>query len=177
ARAVFAEDAVLALPQPEKPRKSFLGTLAHLWERPAILAPSIASLLFFAVALYQDAVVIPGMRRTLDTPRALPVFQLSGASRGAETRIDLPAGTPSLALSADIPPDARFPKYRCELTAGARTIFRVTVPPPGAGQPVTILVPTRELQSGQYALTIYGIGPHGAAANKISDCLFDFQTQ
>jgi hypothetical protein len=177
ARAVFAEGAFPPVPEAIKPRKSLFAVLSRLWERPAILAPSIASLLFFAVVLYQDTVVIPGMRRTLDTPRALPVFQLPAATRGAGTHIDLPAGTPSLALSADIPPGPRFPKYRCELTAGDRTIFQVTVPPPDAGQPVTILVPTRELQSGQYALTIYGIGPHGVSSNKISDCLFDFQIQ
>lgn len=177
AQAVFAEGAFPPITESAKPRRSFFAALGALLPRPLVLAPSIVSLLFLGVLLYQDTVVIPGMRRTFETPRPLPVFQLSAASRGAETRIDVPAGVPSLALSADIPPGARFPRYRCELTAGDRTIFRVVVPPPGEGQPVTILVPTRELQSGQYALTIYGIGPHGARANKISDCLFDFQIQ
>lgn len=178
AKAVFAEGAFapsLGVRQ-NSPRKSFLAALAAVWNRPAVIAPSIASILFLGLVLYQDVIVIPGMRRSFDSPRALPVFQLSAASRGSETRVDVPNGTPSLALSADVPPDATFPEYRCELLLGSRTVFRVAVPSPIAGQPLTILVPTRELQSSQYVLRIYGIGPHGVTA-KVADCLFDFQIQ
>jgi hypothetical protein len=77
----------------------------------------------------------------------------------------------SFALSADIPPDAHFATYICALSESGRTILQVPVPAPGDGQPITILVPVKDLAPGPHELSILG----GRPATRISSYTFDFQ--
>jgi hypothetical protein len=176
ARAAFADSKEPALRRSVEPsRGSFRDTLAAFWRQPAFVMTLTAALVFGAVALYQGTVLIPGMRRTLDSARALPAFQLIGASRGEEAQVTVPAGTVSFALSVDIPPGTPFPKYLGVLSEGGRTVFEVVSPAPVAGEPITILVPVRGMQQGNQDLTVYGLRPDGERADKIAAWSFGFQ--
>jgi hypothetical protein len=178
ARAVLSQSAetpALA-PAPRTSRTPSRQALAEIWMRPAAALPLAAAVLFAAIAVYQGAVLMPGMRRTLELPRALPAFELLGGSRGERSRVAVPAGTPSVSLSADIPPDERSPRYRCLLRAGGRTVFDLIAPAPAQGRPISILVPVRELRAGAYELSIRGLGPDGRESNNNVTYSFDFES-
>lgn len=181
ARQAFEEDATGPRRIPEAPRNSFWDSLAasvaSVWRRPAFAFPVAAALLFGAIALYQGTVLIPEARRAVESARVLPAFQLIGASRGEGTQIKVAADASSFALSLDIPPDAHFNQYACVLSSEGRTVFRVVSPAPSEGQPITILVPTKDLQPGNKELTVFGVTPDGRQADKISSYPFDFSNQ
>ncbi|HVX67805.1 MAG TPA: zf-HC2 domain-containing protein [Bryobacteraceae bacterium] len=177
ARAALAQDAAAPAlaPERQRPRPSFLEVMAGLWRRPAAALPFAAAAVFAVIAVYQGVIVVPGMRRALETPRALPAFELLGGSRGERSRVVVPAGTPAISLSADIPPEEHASRYRCTLSAGGRTIFDLIAPAPAAGRPVSILVPVRELRSGTYELNIRGLGAGGDERGGITYS-FDFES-
>ena len=167
-----------------EPKSAAGGERAHgrsLWNvaawrpRLAFALPMAAAAVLGIVALYQGLIELPGMRQALDSARVLPAFQLTGAARGEEPQIRVPRGTPSVALSEDIPPDVHFPLYICILTSGGRSVFRVLAPAPAAGQPITLLVPVRELRPGEYQLAIYG--PGGGEGDRITTYSFQFQVE
>jgi hypothetical protein len=86
-------------------------------------------------------------------------------------------GTSWLALASDIPPDARYSQYVSFITSGSRTVFRVTVPVPKEGQPISVLVPVRNLAPGDYQFSVYGINADGQQRDKVSASDFHFQFQ
>ena len=135
--------------------------------------PAAAAIALAAIVVYQGAVVIPGMRQA----QALPAFQLSGLSRGAAATVSVPAGSTWLALATDIPPDFHFPQYVCFLTSEGRPAVRVSVAAPAAGQPITVLVPARNLAEGDYEFTLYGMDASGQQRDKVSTSRFHFQFQ
>jgi hypothetical protein len=152
---------------------SFSEALAAFF-RPAWVVPAFAALL--VVIGYQNAVTIPGMARVLNTARSLPAMQLIGASRGEETVVHVPAGSPFVALAADIPPGTPFKEYVCVLSgADGREISRSIAPAPAEGQPISVLVPSAQFQTGRHSLTIYGSTPDGSLSNKISTYPFSVQ--
>ena len=129
-----------------------------LWERLGIrwtwggmLLPA-TSLALSMVAVYQGTVVIP----KLNAPRVLPAFQLIGASRGEATVVEVPTGAAAFALAVDVPPDAHFARYNCELQVGGTALFTLPAEAPAPGQPITILVPTKRLSGGDYQLVLRG---------------------
>lgn len=175
ARAVLAEpesEAVHKDVARDTPRESFWSALTAWWTRPATMFPAVASLLLGALVLYQGAVVIPGLRQSLGEARVLPAFQLVGASRGEPAQIAIPPGTPSFAISVDIPSGVHFPGYLCYLSSGGRTVFGLNAPAPAEGQPITILVPAKDLQAGPYELGIYGADAGGRKLNQVSSFAF-----
>jgi hypothetical protein len=135
--------------------------------------PVAAAVVFAVVALYQGTIVIPGMRQA----QPLPAFLLSGLSRGASATVSVPAGTEWVAVSTDLPPDVHFPQYVCILTSGNGTVARVTAGAPVAGQPVSVLVPTRGMAQGDYEFAVYGIDSNGQQRDKVSTSSFHFQFQ
>jgi hypothetical protein len=157
----------------ETERRSFWETLTVFW-RPAFALPVMTALA--AIALYQGALVIPGLRHTLNEARALPAFQLIGVSRGEDPQVRVPSGTPFVSLAADIPPDAHFRSYLCEVSSDGGPVLRVVNPAPEDGHPITILVPANTLRPGKDKLTIYGQGPDGQPPDKISTYPFEFET-
>jgi hypothetical protein len=159
----------------EPAHRRFWGNVAAWWWSPRAAVPLAAAIVLGAVALYQGMIVIPGIRKGLDSALALPAFQLTGATRGEEPRIRVRRGTPWLALSQDIPPDVHYPQYLCVLMSGGQPVFRVAAPAPGAGQPITILVPVRALRPGEYQLLIYG--PGGGEGDRITAYPFQFDLQ
>ncbi len=176
-RAVFLEtDAAPAQARaPAKTRASFWSAIGEFWPRAATALPLAAAVLFAALAVYQGAVLLPGMRQALQSARPLPAFELVGGSRGDVTRIAVTPGTPSFSVAADLPPDVRYSQYRCTLTAGGRTVFRVVSPAPADGRPITILVPVRGLKPGSYELSISGIGADGRESEPALKYPFDFR--
>jgi Putative zinc-finger len=164
ATAVFAEQPA---PAPvTAPKKSSPGWLNLAWLKPAFAIPMAAALAVTILAVYQNTVTIPQLREA----RALPAFTLIGASRGEGAQVKVPAGTVSFALSADVPPDARLPKYLCVLSEAGHPVFQIEAPGPAEGQPITILVPVRSLQSGSHELSVYGVSQN----DKIASYTFDF---
>jgi anti-sigma factor RsiW len=147
-------------------KSSLWASLAAFWRQPGFALAAAA--LLAAIALYQGAVVIPGLRQ----PRTLPAFQLIGASRGEDPKIVIPAGTPFVALSADVPPEIHSRNYTCVVSSGGKTVLTVVNPAPEEGHPITILVPTDKLRSGKQEFAIYA---EGSGAKPISTYPFDFE--
>ena len=179
ARAVFKEaeqepERALLRNKPVERRSSFRDFMAA-WMRPGFALTVAASVLFGLIALYQGAVLIPGLRQTPDTVRRLPAFYLGAASRGETTVIKVPAGSVSFSLSLDLPPDSHFGQYICDLSGSGIGFPRVPVPAPNAGQPITISVPVKGIKPGSYQLTVFGAEPNGRQADKITTATFDLQ--
>jgi hypothetical protein len=151
-------------------RDSFWSSLAAFWRQPAF--GFAAAALLAVLALYQGAVVIPGLRQA----RPLPAFQLIGASRSEDQKVRVPHHTPFVSLAADIPPEYHFREYICVITRGGSDVFTVTAPQPEEGHPVTILIAVGKLRPGRQELTIYGQGADGKPSVKISTYPFDFET-
>lgn len=174
ARAVFAEaDPETTREESRQPtKKSLLDLLRAWWRQPLMAFPAAAAVLLAAFSVYQGVVIIPGLRHELGEARVLPAFQLIGASRGAASQITIPSGTASFAVAADIPPDARFPQYLCQLSVSGRTVFRLAAPAPAEGQPITILIPAKNLQAGDYELAIYGADSNGQQRDRVSTFAF-----
>lgn len=176
ARAVLGERGARAASDrlPWKSGEPFWQRLGGWWSLPR-LVPTAAAAALAAAVLYQGFVVIPGLRQAFDNPRALPAFQLIGASRGAGVQIRVPAGTPAFSLAIDIPPDVHFAQYLCVVTRDGRKVFGVAAPAPGAGQPITILTPIRALTAGDYEFTVYGLTADGQQRDKVAGSSFQFQ--
>ena len=177
-RVVFAESGAGNRPEPARrllasdQPETFWAALTAWWRTPWFLVPAGAAVLLGALALYQSTVVIPGQRQAANAARILPAFQLIGASRGDTAQITLAPGTPSFAVSLDIPPDVHFPQYLCEFSSASHTLFRLNSPAPVEGQPITILVPAKELHGGQYEIVIFGADANGQQGDKISTFAF-----
>ena len=155
---VNAQEALREMPV-EVVRPALWERFGIRWTWGGMLMPA-TSLALAMVAVYQGAVVIP----KLNAPRVLPAFQLIGASRGEATMVEVPAGAAAFALAVDVPPDAHFARYNCELQNGGGALFTLTAEAPAQGQPITILVPTKGLSAGNYRLALRG--PEGG--NNIS---------
>jgi len=158
----------------DKPGSWFRNFLSECL-RPAFVLPALAAAVFGAVALYQSTILIPAMRGTADRARALPAFQLVGASRGQSERFVVPAGSPFIALSIDVPPESHFGQYICDFSADGKTMFRVTSPAPAEGVPISVLLPVKGLKPGSYELNVFGAGPNGQKVDKITSSTFDLQ--
>lgn len=173
----FIEGARVALrrPLPADPQRAIerRGRAKFLWWPQGALACAAAVLA--AVVVYETAFVIPGLRQAASSAQVLPAFQLAGATRGEAAPLQLSRAAPFVSLAADIPPEATYPKYVCTLTSGGRTIFRVMANAPEAGQPITVLAPTKGLDSGSYELTISGIGADQRETNPVVHYMFQFQ--
>ena len=156
------------------PRQSFWTSFLGGWKTPAFGLAATAILA--AVSLYQGLVAIPALRHQLGEVRALPSFQLLPASRGEAQRVDIARGTTSFVLAADVPPDAHFPQYVCELSGSqGSAVSRINAHSPALGQPITILVPAANLAASQYELNVYGVDSNGKQGNRISSFGFVLQ--
>jgi hypothetical protein len=176
ARAEFGAAMPAVARRPVAPvRKPFWTRLSEFWAQPAFAAPAFAALLFGGIALYQGVAVIPGMRQAFSSARAIPAFQLAGASRGAVASVAVPANAASFALSVDIPPDVHLSRYVVALTGGNRTVFQLRAPAPAENQPLVVQVPVSGLRAGSYELVIYGAKADGAPGDRIVGYPFQLQ--
>jgi hypothetical protein len=154
--------------------KSLWKSLVNWWRTPMVMVPVAASFLLGAVAVYQGTVMIPQLRQA----RILPGSDLTGASRGEGKQIAIPKGALFFSLAADIPPDAQYPQYICELTpeggTGGAAVFKLTAPAPEAGEPIKILVSAGDVHAGQFLLTVFGAGSDGQQREKVATFPVDF---
>jgi len=149
-------------------RRSFWKSLSVWWTEPAFAFAAVAILILGALSLYQGLVQVPRLRHNLDQARVLPAFQLMASSRGEPAQVVVTPATRSFSVSADIPPDVRFPRYICSLSSRGHILFSLPSGAPALGQPITILVPTKDLSPGDYELTIYGAAADGTKSERIS---------
>jgi hypothetical protein len=107
------------------------------------------------------------LRRELATtlaPHAAAVTFLTSAARGAgeAPSVVVDRKQPQVALDFDIP-ESPFASYRCELRDSAgRVHASVDVTAAQAKDTIRLLVPTGDLESGNYTLTADGVGPSPA---------------
>ena len=118
-----------------------------------------AVVLIFVLAA-QNAALRRELGATL-APRAAAVTFLTSASRGAGEMPVVVADRrqPQAALDFDIP-ESSFASYRCDLRdAAGRAHASVVVTAAQAKDTVRLLVPTHDLEPGNYTLTVDGLGP------------------
>jgi hypothetical protein len=148
--------------------KSLWKSLVNWWRTPMVMIPVGTSFLLGAVAVYQGNVLIPQLRQA----RILPGAELTGASRGEGKQIVIQKGALFYSLDANIPPDAQYPLYICELTpegvTGGAVVFKLTAPAPEAGEPIKILASAGDVHSGQFQLTVFGAGSDGVQREKVA---------
>ncbi len=178
ARAVFEDEAAPARVElgEQKPGlwSRWKPLMAGFWPRHSIAATSFASFALGCICVYQVLAVIPYLKS--DGAVALPSFQLAGRTRGETATISLPRNSRFFAVSFDVDPQAVYPDYRCDLTDSAGTVrFSVPAPAPPAGQPITVLIPARNLARGEYSLVLSGVRPAGAGVVRISDYGFNLR--
>lgn len=94
------------------------------------------------------------------TPRAVSAVYLTSASRGAnETVVTVDRKQPLTALDVDIP-NSPYKTYRCDFhDSSGRVRDSIPVSAEQTKETVRLLVPTRDLDPGNYTLTVDGIGP------------------
>ncbi len=116
-----------------------------------------ASIVFLAILLYQNTVMIPHLRNSA-APQALASISLANlGSRGAaETAIHPPQGSPYILL-LDMPNREQSSDYRCDiLNQRGDKVVSVDVPEALADRTVPILVPASGLAPGSYTLVVSG---------------------
>ena len=100
------------------------------------------------------------LRNEAFAPRALTAVFLSSATRGAnEVVVNVDRKQPFTALDIDIQ-DSQYRNYRCDLhDPSGRVRVSIPVSAEQTKETVRLLVPTRDLQPGNYTLTVDGLGP------------------
>ena len=145
--------------------------------QPMVAATSFASLALAGICLYQALVLIPQSKREAEggnTAIALPSFQLVGPSRGETAILTVPHSARFFAVSFDIDPQITDPVYRCDLKDSTGSIrFTVPSPAPPPGQPISVLFPTRGLQSGRFQLVLNRV----RAASVVNVSVYDFELE
>ncbi|MGD0363929.1 MAG: hypothetical protein ABSC93_23850 [Bryobacteraceae bacterium] len=147
-----------ATPAPEAGRQAAArpvksqNAFGQWWRRPLFAAPAFATIALACTVAYQARELA-----RLNQPQALLAYTLKSASRGEGNRIPLQPGASRFAIGMDLP-DATFPAYRCSVyDSSGNARFSVETPAPGAGVPLNILVPERDLAPGSYTLKVFGL--------------------
>ncbi|MFZ3214816.1 MAG: hypothetical protein WA192_02040 [Candidatus Acidiferrales bacterium] len=151
------------------------------WLRPGIAVPVFAALLLLVA--YQNIAVIPHLKGSAGravVPQALASFSLITAdSRGGEPlTVRVAAGQP-FSLYFDIPPDAHYSSYACELenAAGAAEIG-LNISAEQAKNAVQLLIPSSTLGPGKHVLVVRGMStpPNaGGPATEVARYPFSFE--
>ena len=116
-----------------------------------------AAIVFLALILYQNVVVLPKLRGS-SSPQALAFVSLSnmGARGGGQAGIVPPEGKPFILL-VDVPAHEDMSGYRCEIrNQNGNRVLSVEVSDALVQKPVPILIPASALTRGDYVLTISG---------------------
>ncbi len=116
-----------------------------------------ASIVFLAILLYQNTVMIPHLRNSA-APQALASISLANlGSRGAaETAIHPPQDKPYVLL-LDMPNREQSSDYRCDiLNQRGDKVVSVDVSEALADRTVPVLVPASGLPPGSYTLVVSG---------------------
>jgi hypothetical protein len=155
------------------------------WQRlfdvhPQRLTPALglAVVLLLSVVGYQQLLVIPGLRQQLasrDAAQGVPAVALRSAARGAGPRLVIGPTDTYAVLQADLFSERPVQRYAAAiLSADGRERFSTTLAAPEAGVPVTLLVPVRDLATGDYTLVIHELDATGREAGRFG---FSLQRQ
>lgn len=148
------------------------------WLRPWTV-PALA-LILLAVVLYQNSLVIPGLRQNARiAPQALATFSLvTAGTRGvAGVSITTEKGKP-FGLYFDIPSGKEFSSYTCEVQdkSGKRKLA-VQVGAQQARDSVQLLIPDGTLDSGEYQLLVRGHSESQTPGEEILRLPFEVQVK
>jgi hypothetical protein len=168
-RAVFAEnEADLEKGRVGRDsRAPFWSGWLNWWRQPAFALASALAVAMGGVAFYQGMIVIPAARQAALQAQPAIGLSLLAATRGQVEETAVPAGTSSLVLSAVLPPDARYPRYRWVLESDGRIIGQAEVSAPRDGQALLVSVPVRGLRTATYQLTVFGLADQSSNGDKI----------
>jgi anti-sigma factor RsiW len=126
----------------------------NAWPRPLRLVSLAAAAALVMTVGYQSLFVIPELQ-SMARPQALAPVVLRPVSRGADTPITLPAGASFLSMSLDVNLDPLPSELQYDLATDQGIVVasgRVAAPAPGT--PLLLLVPSKALSAGRYALTL-----------------------
>lgn len=137
------------------------------WLRPAFTAPVFAALVM--VIFYQNLVTLPALRKAVNQPAVIPVAPLSGGTRG-ETHTTITADRAhGVAVPVDIPLDpalGTFVSYSFQIyNPQGKLAWSSSMPAPAANPDgdlqLSIVLPGRILNNGNYSVSVSGMGSHG----------------
>ncbi len=111
-----------------------------------------ASIVFFALVVYQNLVTIPRLR----SPQALEFFSLTSmGSRGGPSLVITPPKNKPFVVLVDLPPRENVSAYRCDIVSEhGDKLFSIDVPDTAAQHTVPLLMPASRLAPGKYDLVI-----------------------
>jgi len=158
-KAVCAGDAAAQVAESEARRKPAAredqrsGWLA--WLAPASLIPSAVACGLAAVAIYQGAVVIPGLRWQTGS-RAMAPIVLRAAARGEEQALEIRRDPPVSLLSLDVNgPDPGTPlTYDVVAPGGAVRISNSAQAPPLGAPLIVVLANSQIREPGAWVLVL-----------------------
>jgi hypothetical protein len=111
-------------------------------------------------------------------PTFVSLLLTIGGARGTDTRppatLVIPPGTEQVRLQLDLK-EQDYPSYRAVLQAvGGEEVLRrpsLTPKPTASGARLVLVVPARQLATGDYLLTLKGVHPSGEV-EEVSQSLF-----
>jgi hypothetical protein len=135
------------------------GWLSFPWLRPAYSMAALVVLL--GVLVYQNAVIIPGLKSELNAgsaPRTLASFSfIPQGSRGADSLVIRAAASQPYGVYVDIPANGDFTSYVCTIQSESGVVdLSVPVSAAQAKETVQLLVPGSLLRPGKYVLVVRG---------------------
>jgi hypothetical protein len=149
-----------------------------LW-RPAVISPAFACLLL--VLAYQGLIVVPRLRGELTESRQseilVPVALLGGNSRAGGELAVRARDAESLLLTFDVPAVERRSGYSAVLVAPSGTqVFTMPISVEQAKDTVSIRVPSRHWEVGEYTLTVAAAPGAGTGAPVVASWHFRLNT-
>ncbi len=151
ARAVFIEQDLTPIPASVRAPESAAG-----WWRgfsPLSLIPASMALAALAIGVFAGYLTFSSR----ESAQAVTAYPLYAQARGEETVVSPAAGSKFYVVYFDKTWEGDYTSYRAAVRepSGAEKLS-IPVAPGGPGQPIDVLVPTRELPSGKYVLVMLG---------------------
>jgi hypothetical protein len=157
--AAFLEGARATLTAPgPAPSAPHVAPSARFRRWPGAALGLAAAAALAVLAGYQALVEIPALRREValrERPRALAVTVLRPASRGSSPVVKAAADQPFITVAVETPEGATAVlTVALEDDAGSPVLAPWQVESPGPGEPLQLLIPTRNLAPRRYRLVL-----------------------
>ncbi|MGH9645034.1 MAG: zf-HC2 domain-containing protein [Terriglobales bacterium] len=156
ARAVFREEAHQAILDAEARRKQKAGW----WERLRLgfAVPAAATAALLIAVFYQNAITIPHLKTDVAALTGAAPFSFPLKQARGESTVSIPRQARFFMPYFYLPNHAPVARYICtfEPQSGGRTIERMVVEAPPAGQPIQVVLRHSDFPSGTYAVTVRG---------------------
>jgi hypothetical protein len=133
------------------------------WRMPQVLVPALAGLVLACLAGYEAG----GLNLHTGTPQPVSEYALYAASRGDLAPVVPPKGAQFYTLYMDRTWEREYSHYRAAFVddPGGGTAaqlkparYSISLPAPGLGRELHVLIPVHALPAGRYVLVIYGQG-------------------